>query len=146
MNTNDVLNKLKGKKSSDGNERRYHNNLLVPFLRLKAMNRGEHDSWILVLKQTVNKSITQAISQQKHGMPAHGGAGGVDNYVRISSPILQKIVQPSMETRRSSWRKSVKRTRLMQKQRMLRLPLLEFEGNCRTRSSMKRTLNRAGDS
>merc|ERR1719399_1823597 len=92
MNTNDVLNKLKGKKSSDGNERRYHNNLLVPFLRLKAMNRGEHDSWILVLKQTVNKSITQAISPQKHGMPAHG-AGGDENYVRISSPILQKVVQ-----------------------------------------------------
>ena len=38
MNTNDVLNKLKGEKDFDGNKRRYHNNLLVPFLRLKAMN------------------------------------------------------------------------------------------------------------
>merc|ERR1711871_504914 len=92
MNTNDVLNKLKGEKDFGGNKRRYHNNLLVPFLRLKAMNRDEHDSWILVLKQTVNKSITQAISPQKHGMPAHG-AGGDENYVRISSPILQKVVQ-----------------------------------------------------
>ena len=41
----------------DMNKDEHHNDKLIPFLRLKAINRQEHDSWIMILKQIVNKSI-----------------------------------------------------------------------------------------
>ncbi len=97
LNSDDVLTAVKKKNGENYDvqgKNDHHHTKLVPFLRLKAMNRQEHESWVMILKEIVNRSI-----KNKHDAPKSlynninnndsidNNRDTADNYVRITSPV-----------------------------------------------------------